>query len=468
MATARIFNHHIHTALYRLVLVDSLLFFGAFYLGVFLYFIPEPESAQRYTAGAPYGAVIFAIVSIISLFSMGLYQPSMREGASGILLRTSGAFLLIIMAMSATFYFMPNLHLWRGNFFFTISIAFIACLASRLAFTRLTDQEGFKSRILVYGAGHAASTIATAMRRKSDRQGFTIVGFVRIGDEEPKIGNERLIEPKQPLTSYVRRMDIDRIVVAIDDEREQTRTEELVKCRLKGIEVVDLINFFEQDAGKILVDFITPNWLVYSSGFNGSTGSKFAKRLFDVVTSFLLLMATWPIMLVTVFAIWLEDGLGAPIVFRQSRVGQHGKTFQVLKFRSMTVDAEGDGKARWATTNDSRITRVGNFIRKVRIDELPQILNVLAGDMAFIGPRPERPEFVQELEEQIPYYNVRHGVKPGITGWAQLCYPYGASVNDARQKLQFDLYYVKNHNLFLDIMILLTTVEVVLFGKGAR
>jgi exopolysaccharide biosynthesis polyprenyl glycosylphosphotransferase len=207
---------------------------------------------------------------------------------------------------------------------------------------------------------------------------------------------------------------------------------------------------------------------VYSSGFASGTGSRVVKRCFDLLTSFMLLMATWPIMLATVIAIWFEDGFRAPLVFRQTRVGLRGQEFQVLKFRSMTVGAESDGKARWATSNDSRITRVGHFIRKVRIDELPQIINVLAGDMAFIGPRPERPEFVRELAEQIPYYNVRHAVKPGITGWAQLCYPYGANVSDARQKLQYDLYYVKNHSLFLDFMILLTTVEVVLFGKGAR
>ena len=173
-------------------------------------------------------------------------------------------------------------------------------------------------------------------------------------------------------------------------------------------------------------------------------------------------------MLLTAVAIWLEDGFGAPVLFSQERVGLHGKTFRVLKFRSMTVDAEGDGKARWATKNDSRVTRVGNFIRRTRIDELPQLLNVMAGDMAFIGPRPERPEFVRQLAETIPYFNARHCVKPGITGWAQLCYPYGASEIDARQKLQFDLYYVKNHSLFLDFMIALNTVEVVLFGKGAR
>ncbi len=468
MATARIFNHYIHTAYIRLALVDGLLFFAAFYLGAYLYFIPEPKNIDTFLVGIPVRAIIFAFVSVLSLFAMGLYQPRMREGTSGILLRTSGAFVLIILAMSAIFYAVPNLHLWRGNFLYTIAIAFLACLSNRLAFIKLTDREQLKRRVLVYGAGKAASTITAAMRRASDREGFTIVGFIRAAQEEVEVGEELLINLGEPLFTYTKGMNIDQIVVAIDDTCLAAPTNELMECRLNGVEVSELVNFFEQEAGKILVDFVTPNWLVYAGGFNASTGSKVAKRCFDVCTSFALLMATWPIMLATVMAIWLEDGFGTPIVFRQSRVGLHGKTFQVLKFRSMTVDAEGDGKARWATTNDSRITRVGNFIRKVRIDELPQIINVLAGDMAFIGPRPERPEFVQELAEQIPYFDVRHGVKPGITGWAQLSYPYGSSVNDARQKLQFDLYYVKNHSLFLDFMIFLTTVEVVLFGKGAR
>jgi lipopolysaccharide/colanic/teichoic acid biosynthesis glycosyltransferase len=179
-------------------------------------------------------------------------------------------------------------------------------------------------------------------------------------------------------------------------------------------------------------------------------------------------MGTWPIMLITAAAIWMEDGFKAPIFFSQERVGLNGKAFRVIKFRSMSVDAEGDGKARWATKNDSRVTRVGSFIRRTRIDELPQIFNVISGNMAFIGPRPERPEFVRQLAEAIPFYHSRHAVKPGITGWAQMSYPYGSSEDDARQKLQFDLYYVKNQSLFLDFMITLNTVEVVLFGKGAR
>jgi len=468
VATAKVFDHHIHSAYFRLALVDALFLFGAYYLGVYLYFIPEPDSAIRFADGVSTRASIFAVIGVISLFAMGLYQPTMREGASGIVLRIAGAFVLIVLIMSSIFYVMPNFHLWRGNFFYTLAVSFVACLATRVAFTRIIDREQLKRRVLVYGAGKAASAITTTMRRKSDRQGFTVVGYIPVGNEEPQVGDEPIIEPDQSLLEYTRSMDIDLIVMALDDKRARTPIGELVDCRLSGVEVVDLVNFFEQEAGKILVDFVSQGWLVYSTGFNAGATSRVGKRFFDVLSSFLLLMAAWPVMLVTVVAIWLEDGFGAPVLFRQSRVGEHGKNFEVLKFRSMTVDAEGDGKAVWATTNDSRVTRVGNFIRKVRIDELPQIINVLSGDMAFIGPRPERPEFVKELAEQIPFYDVRHGVKPGITGWAQLSYPYGASVNDAKQKLQFDLYYVKNHSLFLDFMILLNTVEVVLFGKGAR
>jgi sugar transferase (PEP-CTERM system associated) len=402
------------------------------------------------------------------LMAMGLYEPRMREGTSGVLLRTAGGFVAATMVMAVIFYIMPELHLWRGIYFYTALVALSANLANRSIFTSLTDLDQFKSRVLIFGAGDAASTITSAMRRRSDRQGFNIVGFVRVGGEDSKISGERVINLTQPLAEYTKQTEIDQIVIALDDKRGNMPMDELFQCRMNGIQVMDLVNFFEREAGKILVDFVTPGWMTFADGFKTSTASKVGKRCFDIATSFALLMVAWPFMLATTLAIWLEDGLRAPILFRQERVGKDGKLFKVLKFRSMSVDAESDGKARWATKNDSRVTRVGNFIRKTRIDELPQIINVLIGDMAFIGPRPERPEFVKQLSEQIPYYNARHCVKPGITGWAQLCYPYGASENDARQKLQFDLYYVKNHSLFLDFMVCLTTVEVVLFGKGAR
>jgi len=468
MATVRVFNHHLHSSFYWLVMVDAILFVLSFYAGTYLYFLSEPGHFYNYVDQIPARAALFAAVNVLCLAAMGLYEPRMREGASGILMRTVGGFVAAAVVMAAIFYLLPELHLWRGIYFYTAATAFTANLISRSAFTALTHTEQFKSRVLVYGAGQAASTITSAMRRRADRQGFTIVGFVRVGGEDAKIEGERIINLRQPLAEYTRQTEIDQIVIALDDKREILPMDDLFKCRMNGVDVFDLVTFFEREAGKILVDFASPGSMSFTDGFKRSPASKLAKRWFDLSASFLLLMFTWPFMLLTALAIWLEDGFGAPVFFRQERVGLNGQKFQVLKFRSMTVDAEGDGKARWATKNDSRVTRVGNFIRRTRIDELPQILNVLSGEMAFIGPRPERPEFVQELSERIPYYSARHCVKPGITGWAQLCYPYGASENDARQKLQFDLYYVKNHSLFLDFMICLTTVEVVLFGKGAR
>jgi len=468
MATVRVFNHHLHSSFYWLVAVDAVLFVLAFYAGTYLYFLPQPGGFQNYLGDIPARASLFAAVTVLCLAAMGLYEPRMREGASGILLRTIGGFLAAGMVLAAVFYVLPDLHMWRGIYFYSAATAFTVNLISRSAVTRVTSREQFKNRVLVYGSGQAANTITRTMRRNSDRKGFTIVGFVRAGDEKPVVEGERIINLQQSLADYARQTEIDQIVIALDDKREALPMDDLFNCRLRGVEVFDLVNFFEREAGKILVDHATPGWMSFTEGFKRSSSSRLAKRWFDVTASIVLLLFAWPFMLLTALAIWLEDGFGAPVLFRQERVGLHGKTFNVLKFRSMTVDAEGDGKARWATKNDSRVTRVGNFIRKTRIDELPQILNVLAGDMAFIGPRPERPQFVRELTERIPYYSARHCVKPGITGWAQLCYPYGASENDARQKLQFDLYYVKNHSLFLDFMICLTTVEVVLFGKGAR
>ncbi len=468
MASSGAHKHHAHSAYYRLVLIDSLGFFGAFYLASYLYFLPEPGGWAAFTNSIPLRAIVFSAVSIISLMTMGLYQPRMREGTSGIVLRTAGAFTLVLLTMAVVFYLMPSLYLWRGIFLYTTAVAFVFSLSSRLIFSRLSDFEQLKTQVLVYGAGKAANTIVTTMRRKSDRQGFSLIGFIAAEGEEVAVPADQVINLTVPLTRFVTDNDIDQIVMALDDKRTLTPTDELIESRMKGVDIINLVNFFQLQAGKILVDHITPSWLIYADGFQNSTTSMLRKRAFDLVTSFLLLMATWPIMLLTVIAIWIEDGITAPIVFRQNRVGLHGKVFQVLKFRSMTVDAEGDGKARWATENDSRVTKVGRFIRKVRIDELPQIINVLAGEMAFTGPRPERPEFVKDFAQRIPFYDVRHSVKPGITGWAQLCYPYGADESDAKQKLQFDLYYVKNHSLFLDFMILLTTVEVILFGKGAR
>jgi sugar transferase (PEP-CTERM system associated) len=254
----------------------------------------------------------------------------------------------------------------------------------------------------------------------------------------------------------------------MDDRRRDFPVRELLDCRLAGVEVIDLVSFLERETGRVHLDVLNPSWIIFSEGFRRDGVRQATKRAFDIVASFALVLVTWPFMLLTALAILLEDGPRAPVLYRQRRVGLDGRNFDVLKFRSMRTDAEGDGKARWATGSDDRVTRVGSFIRKVRIDELPQIFNVLRGDMSFVGPRPERPQFVAELSDSIPYYEERHCAKPGITGWAQICYPYGSSEKDSLEKLQYDLYYLKNHSLLFDMMILLQTVEVVLLGKGAR
>jgi sugar transferase (PEP-CTERM system associated) len=254
----------------------------------------------------------------------------------------------------------------------------------------------------------------------------------------------------------------------MDDRRGNFPVRDLLDCKLRGFHVIELIEFLERETGKIAVDLVNPAWLIFSSGFRNSRSRRFSERTLDLVVSGLLALLTWPVMLAVMIAIKIEDGWRAPVLYRQTRIGFMGKPFEVLKFRSMCEDAEADGKAVWAQANDSRITRVGRTLRSSRLDELPQVFNVVGGQMSLVGPRPERPEFVTHLSDTIPYYAERHTVKPGVTGWAQLRYAYGSSDDDALEKLQYDLYYVKNHNILLDIMVLLQTVEVILWGKGAR
>ena len=468
VGTVRIFNHHINVGYYWLALIDMLFFAASSYAGAVLYFMPLDGHVLRHMPALPLHSAVFAVVTTLAMFSMGMYEPKLREGVNGILLRTLGAFGLMIVAMSLVFYVMPDLRLWRGNFAISTAMALVAALTNRLLWTRFIDLEQFKRRVLVLGAGSTAATINRKMRRKADRRGIRIVGYVRQSDEQSCIEEEPTVSLDCPLSEYVRRNNIDEIVIAMEERRNNMPQDELLRCRSMGVRVVDVVDFFEQEAGKVLVRHVHPSWFTFSDGFQRGDANHFGKRLFDVSVSFLLLMIAWPFMLLTVLAIWLEDGFGAPVLYRQRRVGLNGRIFEVIKFRSMTTCAESDGKARWATANDSRITRVGAFIRKTRIDELPQIINVMAGDMAFVGPRPERPEFVRELSEQIPFFEKRHCVKPGITGWAQMNYPYGASLKDSFNKLEFDLYYVKNQSLFLDFLVLLQTAEVIIFGKGAR
>ncbi|MGP9801160.1 TIGR03013 family XrtA/PEP-CTERM system glycosyltransferase [Rheinheimera sp. NSM] len=417
-------------------------------------------------------ALIFAASVMLCALSVGLYDQKLREGQKGIIKR-----VVITLAFNAILLEFIVFQLFSSLHISTLYLAIASGLAALLlsCFRALFHYHDItrisRRRILILGAGERASIIERRMRRNVDKRNFEIFGFTPIeGDKNAGIPEHRLtrFDYQNDLFQFVSENNIDQLVIACDERRNMLPVEHLFKCKTRGIDVIEILDFIERETGQIAVNLIYPSWVIYANGLD--LNQRFKTNLdykLNLILAVLLLAVTWPIMLITALLIYLEDGrsTGAPIFYRQLRVGFDGKPFYILKFRSMRLDAEKNG-ARWATTNDDRVTKVGRIIRKYRIDELPQLMNVLAGEMGFVGPRPERPEFVHQLVKDIPYYNQRHNVKPGLTGWAQLKYPYGSTAEDAQEKLKFDLYYIKHRSLFLDLMILIRTVEIVLFGKG--
>jgi len=452
-----------------LIIIEAIIFIGSVYVAVAVRFMGATHEEIASSVGLIFPeALVFACVMMPSMAAMGLYQSRSREEPIGMFARVLAAFVLGSILSIILFYVFPQLYLGRGVFALTLLFSLLAIGTVRPLFFQFVNERSPGIRVLILGAGEKASNIPTRMRRRADRRGIQIVGFLPATKEEIRIDESLLLSPSKSLLELVKEHDIDEIVVAQDERRANMDMQQLLECKLAGINIIDLPTLFERQTGQINLNLLAPSWLIFSRRFRLDPVSQMLKRTFDLIVSLIICILTSPIMLITALAIWIESSFKGPIFFRQKRVGENGKLFDVLKFRSMKTDAESDGKARWAEENDDRITRVGSFIRKVRIDELPQCWNVIKGEMSFVGPRPERPEFVKELEKSIPYYDVRHVVKPGLTGWAQLCYPYGANENDAKEKLKFDLYYVKHQSLRFDIIILLRTVEVVLFGKGAR
>ena len=458
----RLFNQYVRVPFLVLAATEFVMVMLAVQAGSFIRL-----NMMGWQNATPSGAsiVVAGISVLISAMAMGLYQGRLREGFEGVLARLAVSCAAATLVLSLVFYLFPFLHMGRGVLILAMLLSFCALASVRYCFLKVVDEALLKRRVLVLGAGKKAANINRRIRRKADQRGFYILGYVHIHGEKDDIPDDRIIHMEGSLNEYVLENEIDEIVVAIDDRRIKFPMKDLLELKLNGTDVVDALTFFEREMGKIETTFLSPGWLIFSEGFDRSIVRGLSKRTFDIIASVLILMVTWPVMLATMLAIRVEDGALASYLYKQTRVGLDGELFDVLKFRSMIENAEKDG-AVWAQENDMRVTKVGAFIRKYRIDELPQLINVFKGEMAFVGPRPERPEFVGELAEKIPYFNERQYVKPGITGWAQLCYPYGASDEDSEQKLQYDLYYVKNHNLVLDLIILITTVEVVLFGKG--
>lgn len=470
MAHVRLFRHYIHVPFVILGLIDLIVLVCSFSLAVFFRHFGEVSFfLDSYLFLLP-SALVFGLVNLLIMISLGVHQSRLDEGMSGMMLRTIFA-LIIGVPASAFIFILSNDWLWYLGFTDLLTSAsvfgFFLLGVCRWMFFALAGKDAFKRKVLVLGAGNRARQIHEDLTTPFNRKGFILQGFVPLPGEPVQIADEYLLRLPASLHRYVVKNPVQEIVVAVDDRRKGLPMEDLLECKMEGIRIVDGATFYERESRKVALEMVTRGWLVFSDGFNLSSVSGFGKRSLDILAATVLLVAGLPLMLLTVIAIKIEDGLKAPVFYSQERVGLNGKVFKVHKFRSMITDAEKHG-AVWASQNDARVTKVGEIIRKIRVDELPQIFNVLNGTMAFVGPRPERPVFVKQLTEKIPFYDERHRVKPGLTGWAQLCFAYADNEEDTREKLRYDLYYIKNQSMLLDLLIIIQTVEVVLFKKGSR
>ncbi len=456
------YSNHMRQSARFLIFCDFLLVLN---LLIVFYNVSSPIAGLSFALGLE--LVVIIISHMLVFLSMGLYQTKLRHNSWEICGRIGIASVLSYLFLSFIFLFLHSAILYGNQLFQFILIAFSGSAIIRVTLYKFNVLGFVKRNILVLGAGTRAEIIVERMRRKVDQQNFNLVGFIAMPDDDSKlIPAEQIIELEGRLSAFVRKHHIHEIVVANDERRGNLPIDDLFYCRIRGVEILEILDFIEKETGQIAVNLMYPSWVIYSNGFlsKNELRSTF-DWVFNCFLASLIFLLTWPCMLLTIIAIKFEEGMNAPCFYYQDRVGCNGKIFRIVKFRSMRLDAEKFG-AQWACEDDPRVTKVGKFIRKYRIDELPQLYNVIKGDMGFVGPRPERPEFVNELNNKIPYYNERHCVKSGLTGWAQLKYPYGATENDAVEKLKYDLYYIKHRSFLLDLMILVQTAEIVLWGKG--
>jgi sugar transferase (PEP-CTERM system associated) len=468
----RIFGHYVSLPLLLLMLAEAVVHVAVVYLAAGVRFMhfeleiasPTGESISLLPRALLYAGVVLGVMTAFGLYGSALSRHERREYK----VRFLASFPAAALAMAMIFYAVPTSFLGRGIMALSLLFSAALSLLVRELFFGMVGYDALKPRVLVLGTGSRAAEIEALLARLGPGAGFHLVGFLRCGGTHVQVNPAKVLEGgPSSLRELVAEHRVHEIVVGVRDRRHGNLSmSELLACKLDGVSVVDLSTFFERETGLVQLNSVTPSWMVFSEGFYKSAARKILKRTFDICVSGGILLVASPAMLLAALAILLETG--RPALYRQPRIGEHGRIFEILKFRSMRTDAEKDGVARWAQQNDARVTRVGKLLRRTRIDELPQLFNVLRGEMSVVGPRPERPPFVHELCQKVPYYASRHSVKPGITGWAQIRYPYGASVEDAARKLQFDLYYVKNHSLFLDLVIVFQTTPVVLFAEGSR
>lgn len=460
----RLFKHYVPHAVVLLALLEYLALLGS------------AEAAWRiyaHFAGFDAGPMTdrslpvttFAIANALAMMATGMYGTEALRSMKFATARLLAAVSLGVIFLSVLGFLFPTATLWRANSFYAMALAIAALFLIRLVMTQTAGADAFKRRILVLGAGARAARLQALA--DTPGSGISIVGFVAMTGSERAVKNAVARENIASIADHVVTLGAGEVVLAMEERRNALPLSDLLRVKTTGVHVNDIASFIERETGRVDLATTNPSVLIFSDGFSaGQRISKVGKRVFDILASLAVLVIGLPLIIIAAIAVKL-DSRGS-IFYRQPRVGLFGEPYNILKIRSMRTDAEAAGKAVWASENDPRITRVGNIIRKLRIDELPQLWCVLKGHMSFVGPRPERPVFVEELEQQLPYYAERHMVKPGLTGWAQINYPYGASVEDARVKLEYDLYYAKNYSPFLDLLILLQTVRVVLWPEGVR
>jgi len=439
---------------------------GLIVFAVIAVVLSQGEPAQAVIPFAASHGLSLAGCMFVINSATGFYQHVHNRSVTESCARALLGMMFGLPLAYAIFSLLPANSSHRDVITFAAMSAVAAVMIHRVYAAHTTAQSRLRTRILIFGSGAAAKSVGSTLRAADPHA--QIVGYLAGPNEEhPEVSRAELIDGRGSLTETARSMNVDEIVVALSERRGGSMPlRQLLDCKLYGIRVVDIATYFEKTLAQIKISHVNAGWLVFGDGFNQGVFRTVVKRIFDIAFSSVILVLATPIMAITAIMIKLESH--GDVLYRQERVGLNGSIFNVVKFRSMRSDAEKDGQPRWATRNDDRVTRIGRFIRKVRIDELPQLLNVLRGEMSLVGPRPERQFFVDDLVNKIPYFAVRHSVKPGVTGWAQVRYEYGSTIEDSVEKLQYDLYYVKNHTLFLDLLILLETVAVVLTGKGAR
>ncbi|MDB4516767.1 TIGR03013 family PEP-CTERM/XrtA system glycosyltransferase [Crocinitomicaceae bacterium] len=462
--STRLFQHHIPTEFVLLGIIEFTALVLAFYIGHELRFDAGWHEHQWLAWPR---AITFAVVMQTSLIAFGAYQRQANHSGNLLAVRIGASLLLGSVILGLIYYIAPVFLTGRGVLALSVFVSFVAVVAIRLVFNRILDAYDLRLRVLVLGAGKAANLVRVA-EAAGEIQGVNITTYMPMPGDQQDDRGIGLSQTAGALVKYVAVEKIDVILLALDERRKGLPVHDLIDCKMSGVEVIDLLTFFERYTNKIRLDIVQPSWLFLSEGFQVSNLKRLGKWLFDMAAVLLLLPIVLPVGLLVSLAILVESKFAGPVLYSQMRVGKDGRLFHVYKFRSMVTDAEKDGVARWAKMGDTRVTRVGAILRRSRLDEIPQLFNIIKGDMSFVGPRPERPEFVQSLAEQIPYYNERHRVKPGLSGWAQIRYPYGASIEDGLEKLQYDLYYVKNYSILLDALVLLQTAEVVLLGRGAQ